>query len=173
MIEITLPLVLQIIQTVSLVVGIIYYITIMRNQQKNQQLTLETRQATLMMNIFKELSTEKRWEEYVTALYQTEFESYEEFHQKYGRNNPKEYSKLLSLWWTYSVIGIFLEQGLLEDKQVSKLMGTLIESQWEKWGETIKGIRKDTNAPDALKDFELLYNRMKAIQASDPKEKMQ
>jgi hypothetical protein len=37
MVEITLPIVLQIIQTVSISVGIIYYLFIMRNVQKSRQ----------------------------------------------------------------------------------------------------------------------------------------
>jgi len=41
MVEITLPIMLQIMQTVGILVGIIYYITIMRNTQKTRELTLK------------------------------------------------------------------------------------------------------------------------------------
>jgi len=63
MVEITLPIILQIVQTVALVVGIIYYLTIMRNQQRTRELTLkaqehatETRQAQLFMQIYDKWS---------------------------------------------------------------------------------------------------------------------
>ena len=52
-------MVLSTIQTIALVVGIIYYITIMRNQQKTRELTLksqeqtlETRQTNILMNLY-------------------------------------------------------------------------------------------------------------------------
>jgi hypothetical protein len=58
MVEITLPITLQIIQTLSLIIGIAYYLTIMRNSQKTRELTLnaqeqalETRQAQLFMQL--------------------------------------------------------------------------------------------------------------------------
>ena len=44
MVEITLPIVLQIIQTVSLIIGIVYYISIMRNQQRTRELSLKARE---------------------------------------------------------------------------------------------------------------------------------
>ena len=37
MVEITLPIVLQVIQTVSIAVGIFYYLYIMRNVHKSRQ----------------------------------------------------------------------------------------------------------------------------------------
>jgi hypothetical protein len=46
MVEVTIPIVLQVIQTVGILVGIIYYITIMRSNQKTQQLQLDTRKAS-------------------------------------------------------------------------------------------------------------------------------
>jgi len=164
--QLTFQTIFQFLQTISIMVGITYYLMILRNQQKSQKLTLETRQATLMMNIFKELTSEQRWEEYVRSIYTIKFDTYEEFHEKYGRNNPQEYSKHLSLWWTYTVIGLFMEQGLLEDEQVYALMGTMIQSQWERWKEVIYELRKDTS-PTLFEDFEKMYNKMVAIQATN------
>jgi uncharacterized protein HemX len=67
MVEITLPIMIQIVQTLALLVGIVYYITIMRNTQKTRELSLraqeltlkaqeqakETRQAGLLMQIYE------------------------------------------------------------------------------------------------------------------------
>jgi hypothetical protein len=68
MVELTLPIMLQILQTAGIFVGIVYYITIMRNAQRTRQLTLEsqelarkaqehmleTRQAQMFMQIYSE-----------------------------------------------------------------------------------------------------------------------
>jgi hypothetical protein len=46
MVEITLPIILQLLQTAGILVGIIYYITIMRNTQKTRELTLQSQELT-------------------------------------------------------------------------------------------------------------------------------
>ena len=46
MVEITYQMILSTIQTIALIVGIIYYITIMRNTQKTRELTLESQELT-------------------------------------------------------------------------------------------------------------------------------
>ena len=63
MVEITYQMILSTIQTASLVVGIIYYITIMRNQQRTRELTLkaqehatETRQTQIFMRLYEQLN---------------------------------------------------------------------------------------------------------------------
>jgi hypothetical protein len=40
--------------TIALIVVIIYYLTIMRNNQKNQQMQLENRQAQMFMQIYSQ-----------------------------------------------------------------------------------------------------------------------
>jgi hypothetical protein len=57
MVEITLPIVLQLLQTAGLLVGIVYYITIMRNSQRTQQMQLETRQVQLFMQMHQQLNS--------------------------------------------------------------------------------------------------------------------
>ena len=66
MIEITYQMILSTLQTAGLLVGIFYYIMVLRNQQKNQEISLrnqeltlksqalatETRQAQLFMQLF-------------------------------------------------------------------------------------------------------------------------
>jgi hypothetical protein len=60
MVEITLQLVLQIIQTVSLVIGIIYYLAIMRNQNRAREA-----QVLLQLNqVFNEKEMIKDWAQF-------------------------------------------------------------------------------------------------------------
>ena len=53
MVDVTYQMVLSTLQTAGILVGIIYYLTIMRNSQKNQQMQLETRQSQLFMQLFQ------------------------------------------------------------------------------------------------------------------------
>ena len=86
MVEITLPIVLQIVQTTGIIIGIIYYLTIMRNQQKSQQLTLETRQAQLLLNLmntYRGTEFRRQWH----TLFHIEWTDFEDFKERfYGQN---------------------------------------------------------------------------------------
>jgi hypothetical protein len=48
MVEFTLPIVLQIVQTGSLIEIIIYYLSIMRNQQRTRELSLKAQEEAEM-----------------------------------------------------------------------------------------------------------------------------
>ena len=56
MVEITYQMVLSTLQTIALVVGIIYYLIIMRNSQRTQQMQLDTRRAQLFTQLYSEFS---------------------------------------------------------------------------------------------------------------------
>jgi len=69
MVEITLPIILQILQTIGILVGIVYYITIMRNTQRTRELSLnaqeqalETRQAQMFLQMLN------RWRDETEGL---------------------------------------------------------------------------------------------------------
>ena len=75
MVEITYQMVLSTPQTLSLGVGVIYYIMTLQNTRKNQQLTLETRQAQLFMTIYSRFYTNEFWEN-TSDLGKWEWDSY-------------------------------------------------------------------------------------------------
>jgi hypothetical protein len=77
MVEITLPIVLQIIQTVGILVGIIYYLIIMRNSQRNQKLQLETRQAQLFMQWYQKFDNATEGIQTMDVLKNAKFETHE------------------------------------------------------------------------------------------------
>ncbi|HUS78798.1 MAG TPA: DUF4760 domain-containing protein [Patescibacteria group bacterium] len=151
---------------ISVGLAAIYYALTLRKAEKNRQTTLDTRQAQLLMQIFQELTSDKRWKEYLEALYITEWEDYDDFKRKYGRENPDYYSKLLSLWWSYNSVGALVSEGLLDENKVDSLMGTMVVQQWEKWESVIKSLRADIGHPKAFSDFESLYQRVKTLEVS-------
>ena len=63
MVDVSYQMVLSTLQTVGLLVGIVYYLTIMRNSQKNQQMQLETRQSQLFMQLFQYHIDKERWKD--------------------------------------------------------------------------------------------------------------
>jgi DNA/RNA endonuclease G (NUC1) len=83
MIEMTLPVVLQIIQTAALIVGIVYYLTIMRNQQKAQKTAEETRKIQLLMQVYQ--SQDVDYSQRRRDVAELEFDDYDDFYEKVDR----------------------------------------------------------------------------------------
>jgi len=142
MVEITLSIVLQLVQTIGILVGIVYYLTIMRNTQRTQQIQLETRQTQLYMQLFKELYTPEFWKLYLD-LSRIEWEDVDDFRRRIIQNDPETFAKLLSLWWTLGEIGTMLFNGMIELYQVFQLIGEIPILAWKKWWPLIEKLRTD------------------------------
>ena len=167
MAEITYQMVLSTIQTVSLVLGIIYYLTIMRNNQKNQQMQLETRQAQLFMYMYD------RWSgpEFMKSWYEIrlwKWTGYDDFMDKYGdKNNPDRYLAFSTVSKFFEGLGVLVKRGFVEPSLVDDLMSGFIIIFWEDFGESfIKDMRVNQNFPQAFEWVEYLYNTIKPITES-------
>jgi len=172
MVEITLPIVLQILQTAGILVGIIYYITIMRNQQKTRELSLraqeqatKTRQIQIFMQIFQQLNSEethKSWAELANLEI-----NIEDYLQKYDSSvNPAHYAKRAVLWYSFNTIGELLRMGIIDPVLLHRLsLGPMVIITWERWADIIRELRVMHNAPDIWEGFEYLYNEMKRLRS--------
>jgi len=92
MVEITYQMMLSTIQTVSLIVSIIYYITIMRNSQKTQQQALDSRRTQLFLQFYGSATPEMI--KHGSELLSWEWEDYEEFNVKYFNDLDAR------VWWS-------------------------------------------------------------------------
>jgi hypothetical protein len=116
MVEITYQMVLSTIQTASLVVGIIYYITIMRNQQRNQELALKAqqeaekaRQNELVFQKVQNLNLEYA-RTFNEVMLMRDWKTAEEWEEKYGReNNLDAFSKWNHMIRHYTLAGVLLK----------------------------------------------------------------
>ena len=123
-----LPLVLT---GLGLTASILYYTMTLRNANKTQQQQLETRQAQLYMQLFRELATPEFWKLQL-EISQIEGDTVEELTQTI-RSNYDTYSKLISLWWIYREIGILVYDGLVDLRHVYHLLGEQPIYHYEKW----------------------------------------
>ena len=176
MIEITLPIVLQIVQTIGILVGIVYYLTIMRNTQRNQELTLkaqeqalETRQVQLFMNLYETYRSptfRRQWDE---AIFKIEYEDWDDMNQKYNRE--ANYDLLLS-WFSvgtfFEGVGVLLKRNLIDISIIDDLLATSIRMAWEKIGPIEIESRKRFGHPRAFDDFEYLYNELMKYHEEHP-----
>ena len=167
MVEFTLPLVLQIVQTVGILVGIIYYITIMRNQQRTRELALtaqehatETRQTEIFMRLYEQLNNAETYTSWAELVNQ-EIDN-EEYLQKYDSTvNPVHFGKRAHLWYTFNTIGELLLMGIVKPDLIQRLsLAPMVITMWERWEHIIRETRIRENSPDIWSGFEHLYNEM-------------
>lgn len=167
MVEFTLPIVLQIVQTVGILVGIIYYITIMRNQQRTRELALkaqehatETRQTEIFMRLYEQLNNAETYTSWAELVNQ-EIDN-EEYLQKYDSTvNPVHFGKRAHLWYTFNTIGELLLMGIVKPGLIQRLsLDPMVITMWERWEHIIRETRIRENSPDIWSGFEHLYNEM-------------
>ncbi len=158
MVDITLAF--MALQTISIVVAVIYHIMTLRNTRKNQDLQLETRQAQLFMQIYQEMSSPEHYIREVELL-TMEWEDWDDYYRKYGStNNPEAYASRDSVLYRLNGVGLLVKAGLIDVDRVYDLMSWTILSQWKKWEDLTIIIRGLYNIPSYMAGFEFIANEM-------------
>jgi len=155
MVEITLPIVLQLLQTVGILVGIVYYITIMRNSQRNQRIQLETRQTQLFTQFNDEFrKSGDAWIDIMGSFGLTgsssgwSWEDYDDFMMKYGPDNsPEEWQKFVSIADLFERMGILAKEGSVNLQIIYDHMGGSPIRFWDKFEEIIDMQRIELEKP--------------------------
>ena len=163
MVEITLPIILQIVQTIGILVGIIYYITIMRNTQRNQQMQLETRQAQLFLNIYNVYTSKQFQIDRVKIMHLWEWTDYNDFIVKYGSDVDPEARAIWDsmLLWVEG-LGTLVKRGLIDPELVHDLLYAFIINFWERHLPIFSRWREQ-HGPKTLEDLESLYDHMNRL----------
>lgn len=164
MVEITLQIVLQIIQTVSLVVGIFHYLTILRNQQRTRELSLKA----------QEEAEKARQREQIVIRYQSFDKTYhlaieDVLSQEWG-NTHKEYythsnesrANFNYVQVRYNNLGVMLKNEMIDADFFFQVFPTRnIMRFWEKMEKIILDYRERTKDFSYNEGFEYLYNEAK------------
>ena len=161
MAEITYQMVLNTIQTVSLVVGIIYYITIMRNQQRTRETSLKlqeeaekSRQREMIFLRFQ--SFDKTYHLAVGDVLDQEWGStMEEFHA----HSPESKANFNYVQVRFNNLGVMLKNGMMDPDLFYQIFptGNIIRF-WEKMENIILDYRETTKDVTYNEGFEYLYN---------------
>jgi hypothetical protein len=145
----------------SISLAAFYYINTLRNSQRAQQLTLETRQAQLFMQIYDRWSsreiTKMEWE-----FKNWEWDDFDDYMRKYN-SDVESISVRAVIGKYYEGIGVLIKRGLIDPALVDDLMSSAILSYWEKWGPVVEEWRVLMGMPQASEYQEYLYNVIKAI----------
>ena len=162
---------LQILQTAGIFVGIVYYITIMRNAQRTRELTLkaqeqakETRQAQLFMQVYNQYTMEKN--KYVIEIWGWEWNNYDDYQSKYGNLESRQKMSAINSW--FEGLGVLVKSDLVPLNLVASFFSGTIISHWEKVGPYILEIRVRRNSPHVHSEMEYLYKTMKAYVEEHP-----
>ena len=168
MAEITYQMVLSTLQTVALVVGIIYYITIMRNQQKTRELTLKaqeevekSRKRELILQRFQSYNLDY-YRAYNTVM-TTDFKDLDEWIQKYSRTvDPETSARWLYMANTLNIAGLLFQEGDTDQDLLFQLYTpNSIIRMWEHYEPVIRDLRQRMENPVLWKPFEYLYSETK------------
>lgn len=160
--QITFQTIFQFLQTLSIMVGIAYYLMILQNQQKSQQTALETRQAQLFMPIYAKFYDKEFMKDYVKII-SWEWTDYDDFMKKYGANNIEAWSTIMA--WTdyFEGLGVLVKRGLIEVSFIDDLISGMVIQFWEKYGPYIMEFRERANYPQFAEFCEYLYVEIKSI----------
>ena len=161
MVEITLQIVLQIIQTVSLVVGIIYYITIMRNTQR-------TREASLKLQEEAEKSRQREMiflrfqgfdKTYHSAIDDVLSQDWGNTFDDYLKQSPESRANFNYVQVRYNNLGVMLKHEMMDPDLFYEVFptGNIIRF-WEKMEDIILDYRRRTQDLTYNEGLEYLYN---------------
>jgi hypothetical protein len=148
MIEITYQMALSTVQTIGILVGIVYYITIMRNTQKTQKMQLVSRIYEIERSVESGLIG--------IELGKMEWTDFDDFLAKYdSRVNPENFAKRFHWWNYYQEVGYMLHEGIVDVDTVYKLLGGRNSRvMWDKFKPIILEQRMRYEDPDFFKYFE-------------------
>jgi hypothetical protein len=154
---------LALLQSVSYIAGAsgvcvaaIFYVLNLRISQRNQQLTLETRQAQFYMQIYHQLTSEDSQRRWIDAM-NLEWRDYDEFERNYGSDeHPEMYAKRSSALYELSGVGYLLRKGLIDRDTAYSLTETQGLMLWRKFGSIIREQRVRYNTPGNFSDLEYL-----------------
>jgi len=168
MVEITYQMVLSTLQTIALIVGIAYYLFIMRNSQRNQELArktqeqaLETRQAQLFMQIYSKF-TEEYFNRNFFEFQARQWRDTDDYIEKYDENIEAR-AKFATLANYFEGVGVLVKRGLIDVSLMDDLMSGGIIMFWEKIEDVIKETRIRYNFPQRAEYIEYLYNQIKTV----------
>lgn len=143
----------QFLQTVSIIVGIAYYIMILQNQEK-------TRKTQIFLQLYNQLSFKERQRDWLDVM-NFEWNDYDDFEKKYGSdNNPEAFAQRMSLFYYFEGIGAMLNDGWIDLDKVTKLLSNYPIWIWTKFKPIIAEWRDRYGLPNGFMYFEYLAEEL-------------
>jgi len=161
---IQLQSILTLLTLISVPIGVFYHIMTLANTRKNQELTLENRNAQLLMRVYDKY-TETELMRQQMEIINSDWKDIDDFWNRYGpQSNPEFYTQFGRLAYYFDGIGVLLKRKLVDKDAIYDLMGVHILQYWNNYyGPLMPGLRVKWKNPDAYKQFEYLANEMQQL----------
>jgi len=142
MVDITYQMVLSTIQTVSLVVGITYYIMTIRANKRNQEISLKNQQLSSVHRILDVYRDPEEYYKWLEVLH-LEWDDPDDFWEKYGATkNPEIATKYGTMFQYYDGIGYLWKEGVIDIKSLSVYLGWGCLILWKRYKPIVESYRK-------------------------------
>jgi len=141
------------------IVGLSYYIMTVRHQNSSRKAQLFVE----MYQDFKRPDVQKAFYDIVNVW---QWESYEDFMEKYGSSNWDEHKKYLLVYSIYEGLGVLIYRELIDVKMIDELMRSYVTRFWEKIGPIMVEVRTRHDAPLVAEWTEYLYKEVMPIEST-------
>ncbi|MHA2428991.1 MAG: DUF4760 domain-containing protein [Candidatus Hermodarchaeia archaeon] len=156
--------VLNLVETVGILIGVTIAVKQLRDIDETNERDLETRQTQLQLNILAQTRTTNFISRYMQLVYGQEYNTYEEWIEKYGpRTDPESYTTYVYVTGMYQNLGVLLKRKLLSAEEIAEQIRPMsFITLWEKIAPIVKHHRETVN-PTAYEPFEYLANNMRML----------
>ena len=144
---------------ISISLAAFYYINTLRNNQRNQQTQLETRQAQLFIQLYNRFRDDTEDLDIESSFLDVEIKSSEDFIRHW--RTDEDFGKVLStLGGFYEGIGVMVREGYIPIRLVALQWGGTTRRFWEKMEPYLSDVREAQAFPRAWTETEYLYNEL-------------
>ena len=126
-------------QTISIVftglsvsLAAFYYITTLKNTEKNQRQQLDTRQAQLSMQLHQMMQSKEYLELYEEIMKDWNWTDYDDFTAKYGYKNDVSWTKFGLIMSPWEQVGILVKHEVFDPEMLYDMWGGYYRRLWEK-----------------------------------------
>ena len=180
-VEVTYQMVLSTIQTIALLVGIAYYMSISKKQQKTREQTLEsqelarkaqenaleTRKAQMFMQIYNESYNNDSFIDAYVRLADFNIHNYAEYQKMMEDEENKKASTKVAMF--YEGVGVLVREGQVSIRLFALLMTGMTRSWWERlYKSYVEEGREKRNFKRWMSESEYLYNEMMKYHKEHP-----
>jgi len=167
------PVSLQIVRDLVAIFGVIagftYYVLTVRNSQRMQKMTLETRQAQLFMQLYNQWTNPALASSYGNVRYNERYNAWDSNAEAFQEQLFEPFD--VEMWRDHHIlvnffegVGVLVREGFIDINLVEKLLSRRIIWCWEYIQPWVPYDRKKMNDPNEYGSLEYLYNVMKQRQ---------
>ena len=135
----------------GVIAGFTYYVLTVRNAQKTQQMSLDTRKTSIFLQMYGTITPELI--DRVSKMNNWEFTDYEDFYVKYG----DKFAEWESVFQRYNGIGLLAKQDQVDLNLIFKLLGFPIFRLMNNYESIIEKQKELQGIPDLYEGLEYLF----------------